>query len=109
MRVVTTTTYERAARKLLSAEEREAMERAILARPMDASVIPGSGGIRKARWAASGRGKRGHVRTIYFHLGEMSTIYLLTIYAKAEREDLRPADLKAWAKLVAAIRKEARR
>jgi len=39
----------------------------------------------------------------------MSTIYVLTIYAKAEREDLRPADLKAWAKLVAAIRKEARR
>jgi hypothetical protein len=48
------------------------------------------------------------VRTIYFFHGEIATIYLLTIYAKGDREDLRPADIKAWARLVATIKREAR-
>jgi hypothetical protein len=109
VQIAVTTTYERAARKLLAASERDAMERAIAADPLAAPVIPGSGGIRKMRWAGSGRGKRGGVRTIYFHYSEATTIYLLTIYAKADREDLRPADLKAWARLVATIKKEGRR
>lgn len=82
------------------------MERSIAADPLAAPIIPGTGGIRKMRWAGSGRGKRGGIRTIYFHYSDMATIYLLTIYAKADREDLRPGDLKAWARLVAAIRKE---
>ena len=29
-------------------------------------VVPGSGGVRKLRWAAEGRGKRGGLRIIYF-------------------------------------------
>jgi hypothetical protein len=110
MQIVATTTYERAVRKLLSTAEREAMERAIAADPLAAPVIPGTGGIRKVRWAGSGRGKRGGVRTVYFfHGGEAATVYLLTVYAKAEREDLMPADLKAWARLVDAIKRERRR
>ena len=46
--------------------------------------------------------------TIYFFYAEPPTVYLLTVYAKADREDLRPGDLRAWTRLVAAIRKEAR-
>ena len=84
------------------------MERSIAADPRSAPVIPGTGGIRKLRWSGSGRGKRGGVRTIYFFHGEIATIYLLTIYAKGDREDLRPADIKAWARLVATIKREAR-
>ena len=57
-------------------------------------MIPGTGGIRKLRWSGSGRGKRGGLRTIYFFYGEMATVYLLTVYAKGDREDLRPADMK---------------
>ena len=81
------------------------MERSIAANPLAAPIIPGSGGIRKMRWGSSGRGKRGGVRTIYFFHREVATIYLLTIYAKGDREDLRPSDLKAWSRLVAAIKK----
>jgi mRNA-degrading endonuclease RelE of RelBE toxin-antitoxin system len=108
VRLVFTTTYERAVRRLLSSEERDAMERFIASDPRRAPVIPGTGGIRKARWAGSGKGKSGGVRAIYFVHAE-ATISLLTVYAKAEREDLRPADLKAWARLVAKIKKEQRR
>jgi hypothetical protein len=83
------------------------MERAIAADPRAAPVIRGTGGIRKLRWSGSGRGKRGELRTIYFFYGEMATVYLLTVYAKGDREDLRPADMKAWARLVATIKREA--
>ena len=108
MQIVTTSTYERAVRKLHSNEQRQAMEDAICADPLGAAVIPGSGGVRKVRWAAAGRGKRGGVRAIYFFYANPPTVYLLTAYAKAQRDDLKPGDLRAWARLVGAIRKGAR-
>ena len=40
----------------------------------------------------------------FFHAGG-DAIYLLTVYAKAGREDLTPADTRALARLVAAIKK----
>ena len=58
------------------------------------------------RWAGSGRGKRGGIRTIYFYQAGPEAIYLLTAYAKADREDLSPADKKVLSRLVAAIKKE---
>ena len=84
------------------------MERSIAADPRSAPAIPGTGGIRKLRWSGSGRGKRGGVRTLYFFHGGIATIYLLTMHAKGDWEDLRPADIKAWARLVATIKREAR-
>lgn len=99
-----TRTYERAIRKLLSPEARREMEAAIMSNPDTAPVIRGTGGIRKLRWAGSGRGKRGGIRAIYFYPGP-EAIYMLTAYAKADRDDLTAADAKALSKLVATIRK----
>ena len=67
MQVFSTRTYERAIRKLLGEEARREMEEAIVAAPDAAPVIRGTGGIRKLRWAGSGRGKRGGIRTVYFY------------------------------------------
>lgn len=106
MRIFTTSAYERAIRKLLSEEDRRAMEAVIVADPGAAPVIPGTGGLRKLRWAGSGRGKRGGIRTVYFRRAGPDAIYLLTAYAKADREDLSPADRKALSRLAAAIKKE---
>ena len=105
MQIFATQTYERAIRRLLSDNSRREMEAAIVADPTRASVIPGTGGIRKLRWAGSGRGKRGGIRTIYFHTGS-EAIYMLTAYAKADRDDLSPADKKALIRLVAAIKEK---
>ena len=58
------------------------------------------------RWAGSGRGKRGGIRTIYFHHAGPEAIYMLTAYAKADREDLTRADRNVLSRLVAAIKKE---
>ena len=82
------------------------METAIAADPKAAPVIPGTGGIRKLRWSGSGRGKRGGIRTIYFYHAGPGVIYLLTAYAKSDRDDLTPDDKKTWSKLVARIKKE---
>ena len=44
--------------------------------------------------------------TIYFHHAGPEALYMLTAYAKADRDDLTPADRKTLSRLVAAIKKE---
>ena len=55
MNLYVTRTYERVIRKLISEDDRREMEAAIAAAPDAAPVIRGTGGIRKLRWAGSGR------------------------------------------------------
>ena len=66
MQLFATHTCERATRMLSSEGARTEMEAAIIADPGGAPIIRGTGGMRKLRWAGSGRGKRGGIRTIYF-------------------------------------------
>jgi len=55
-------------------------------------MVPGSGGVRKLRWAAAGRGKRGGLRVIYYLRSARGEIWMLTLYGKNVREDI-PAHL----------------
>ena len=72
----------------------------ILIRPEQGALIRGSGGLRKIRWGARGRGKRGGVRVIYsWHPAEQVASMLL-IYAKSEQDDLTPAQLRILRRLV---------
>jgi hypothetical protein len=57
-------------------------------------IIRGSGGVRKLRWAARGRGKRGGLRIIYYLRSKQGEIWLLTLYAKNETESISGAVLK---------------
>ena len=52
------------------------------------------------RWAASGRGKRGGLRVIYYRHRASETINLLYLYAKNVQGDLTPAQVKPLAQLV---------
>lgn len=76
------------------------LQLALLLRPEQGAVIKGSGGLRKLRWAASGRGKRGGVRVIYFWHPADETFYMLCVYPKNERADLTPAQVKILRRLV---------
>ena len=60
----------------------------MLAEPSKGDVIQDSGGLRKVRVAAKGKGKRGGARVIYYHFDRFNRFYLLTIYAKNEISDL---------------------
>jgi len=51
--------YQREAARLLDAKVQDEMERHIADDPERHPRIPGGSGIRKARWARSGGGKRG--------------------------------------------------
>ena len=60
----------------------------LMTRPDAGTVIPGSGGLRKVRWAAKGHGKSGGVRVIYFWWISNEKILFLDIYAKNAKENL---------------------
>ena len=110
MRLYFTRPYERAIRKLLSEDARREMEAAIVAAPDAAPVVRGTGGIRKLRWAGSGRGKRGGIRAIYFWCPAPGAVYMLTALREGgPRDDLTAADRKALARLVAEIERERQR
>jgi len=51
-------------------------------------IVPGSGGVRKLRWAIGGKGKRGGVRVIYYFKKQHSEIWMLTLYGKSEVETI---------------------
>jgi mRNA-degrading endonuclease RelE of RelBE toxin-antitoxin system len=68
---------------------------AFLCRQPDAgAIIRGSGGLRKMRWRASGRGKRGGLRMIYYWRADRDRIYCLTLYAKNEMADLSAPEIR---------------
>lgn len=66
-------------------------------------LISGTGGARKSRMQAKGRGKRGGYRVIYY-LEVANTVWLITIYDKVQKEDLSPAELAEVTQLVQTIR-----
>jgi len=75
-------------RKLLPDDSYRLLQTAIASAPDLGAVVPGTGGIRKVRWAGSGRGKRGGIRVLYFrHRASRTTLFLFA-FAKAETDDL---------------------
>ena len=89
-----------ATRKLMDDEERAELVSYLACHPAAGVVIPGAGGVRKMRWGLEGRGKRGGARVIYYYHDMEMPLYLLTAYAKNEREDLDQSEIKTMRKLV---------
>lgn len=71
--------------------------------PTAGDVIPGAGGVRKLRWALEGRGKRGGARVIYFYHDMQMPLYLMTVYAKNERENVSQAEINTLQKVARAL------
>ena len=67
-------------------------------------IVPGTGGVRKARHGAQGRGKSGGVRVVYYLHTAGPSAYLITVFAKKDRDNLNEADKAALKKFVKAIK-----
>jgi hypothetical protein len=72
----------------LTDDEYAELQTALLEKPDQGALVPGSGGVRKLRWSQPGRGKRGGVRVIYYAKVHEGVIWMLTIYAKNEEQSI---------------------
>jgi hypothetical protein len=86
-------TFTRSSSKLLSESDVFELELALVLDPEAGAVIPGGRGLRKLRRPFAGRGKRGGVRVIYYHIASNARIYLVFAYAKNRQADLTQAQL----------------
>jgi len=83
---IKTSLFTKLLRDYLSDDEYRALQLYLMENPDIGDVVRGSGGVRKIRWAAEGRGKRGGIRVIYYWKTAAHEIWMLTLYAKNEKE-----------------------
>lgn len=85
---IETKLFTRLVQEYLTDEEYQQLQMLLMGQPEAGDVIPESGGVRKLRWRAPGRGKRGGYRVIYFALMEDAVIWFLTMYPKNVKDDI---------------------
>jgi hypothetical protein len=101
--VVETVPYLADASRLFTDEERASSIDMVSADPLAGIVVPGTGGVRKLRVAASGRGKRGGARIIYLFGGVNVPVFLLAVFAKNEKSDLTQAQRNGLGRMTAEL------
>ena len=89
---------------MIGADGIEAIAAYLIDHPNAGHVIPGAGGVRKLRWAAKGKGKRGGARVIYIYVVVAARIYLLRWYAKNVKIDLTTDDKRELRQIAAHLK-----
>jgi mRNA-degrading endonuclease RelE of RelBE toxin-antitoxin system len=102
--VAETPTFTKQADDLFDEDEKQALISFLAQNPLAGDVISGTGGVRKVRYAASGRGKRGGARVIYYYFDESLPLYALLVYPKNAKTDLTPDDKRATSAFVEALK-----
>ncbi len=86
--------------RLLTEDEKAELIAYLAMNPNAGVLIQGTGGIRKLRWARSGRGKSGGVRVIYYFHNEELPLYLLVLFGKNEKANISMEEKKLLSKAV---------
>ena len=92
------------ATELIGTDGIEAVAEYLADHPNAGDVIPESGGIRKLRWAARGKGKRGGARIIYLYVAIAASVYLLRCYVKNVKTDLTVGEKKELRQIAAHLK-----
>ncbi len=100
MEFIETPLFEKSKEGIFDDDELQKIQLELLERPDAGDLIPQGKGLRKIRWAASGRGKRGGARVIYYWISSESVIFLLLAYKKNRQENLTPKQLKTLTDLI---------
>ena len=82
---IETSTFTKLIDTYLTGDEYLGLQGFLLKYPDAGKIVRGSGGVRKLRWAISGKGKSGGIRVIYYWKQQDDEIWLLTVYGKSER------------------------
>lgn len=98
--IVETRAFIARAETLMAGEDREALKAMLAADPECGAVMRGTGGVRKVRVALQGRGKSGGARVVYYYRNDAMPLFLLTLFAKNERDNLTQAERNQLATLV---------
>lgn len=85
---IETKLFTRLVQRYLSDSEYQELQAFLISNPQAGDIIPGSGGLRKVRWRARGRGKRGGYRIIYYAKLAQGIMWMLTIYPKNVTENI---------------------
>jgi len=96
--VVETPSYLQEAEGLFSQKEMESIVLSVAQDPEVGEVMRGTGGFRKFRVGRGGKGKRGGARVVYIHRDETFPIFLVTVFAKNEKDNLSQAERNALKK-----------
>lgn len=92
--------YIRDVDRLLDEESQDKLKGFLSLNPHAGQVMPGTGGVRKLRWARPGSGKSGGVRVIYYFYNETMPLFLLNMFGKNEKANLSKAECNKLAKLI---------
>ena len=90
----------------LDEDDRQRLENEILGNPKIGSVMRGTGGLRKMRYALEGRGKSGGARILYVDYVVLERVYLVTAYPKSQKENISPAEREMYRKIIEQTRAE---
>lgn len=88
----------------MSAEAVMAVIDLVAVEPLCGDLIQGTGGVRKLRFAVEGGGNRGGVRIVYYYHNETLPVFLMTVFAKKEKDNLTKAERNMLAKAARALR-----
>jgi hypothetical protein len=103
---INTPYFTRAADELLDDDDIRGLQQILNDDPRAGDLVQGTGGVRKLRVAASGRGKRGGGRVLYLYIEIRLRVYFLAVFAKNDRPDLTPSYYRALKALVQQLKME---
>jgi hypothetical protein len=94
--------FERYRAEYLDDEAFRELQNLLIRQPDAGDLIPGTGGLRKLRFADArrGKGRRGGLRVIYYWWEAGSQFWLFTLFGKDEMADLTPQQRKALKQMI---------
>jgi hypothetical protein len=102
--VIETPAFLTSARELgLEDDERAKIVTHLAYHPEAGDLMPGTGGARKLRFIGRGKGKSGGFRVITFFAGSDIPVFLLDVFGKGDKANLRKAERNELRRVLTAL------
>lgn len=88
---------------LLKDEEKTSIINYLSLHPQAGDIMQGTGGIRKLRWSAQGKGKSGGIRVVYYYHNGSVPLFLLTVFGKGEKANISKSERNELSKLTSLL------